>query len=197
MRALVLATGNAHKVGEIEAILDGYPVELLSLKDFESYPAPDETGDTYMENALIKARFFAEKLGRPCLADDSGLAVDFLDGKPGVHSARFAGHETPHSEKILKLLELLEGQSQRRARFHCAAVLVEPDGAETTFEATFEGSITEAPSGGGGFGYDPVFRPQGMSCTAAELTEEEKNKISHRALAFRGLMDKLNLAVDG
>ena len=197
MQEFVVATGNAHKVGEIEAILSNYSVELLSLKDFPSYPEPVEDGETYTDNALIKARYFAEKLGRPCLADDSGLEVDALDGQPGVHSARFAGAETPHSQKIVKLLEMLEGKTDRKARFHCSAVLVEPSGQETVFEAVFEGSIAEAPTGEGGFGYDPVFLVEGRTVTSAQLSEEEKNQISHRALAFRGLMNKLGVPVDG
>lgn len=197
MRKFVVATGNAHKVGEIQAILSDYAVELLSLKDFPSYPTPVEDGETYTDNALIKARYFAERLGQPCLADDSGLEVDSLDGQPGVHSARFAGAETPHSQKIVELLEMLQGKRDRQARFHCSAVLVEPSGDETVVEAVFEGSIAEAPSGEGGFGYDPVFVVGGRSITAAQLSEEEKNQISHRAQAFRGLMDKLGVPVDG
>ena len=193
MTAYVLATGNAHKVGELEAILGAYPVSLKSLKDFSPLESPVEDGETYRDNALIKARYFCHHLKQPCLADDSGLEVDALDGQPGVHSARFAGAETPHTEKVQRLLEMLKEtpEENRSARFRCVAALVTPDGREVTVEAKVEGRIAFATAGAGGFGYDPIFFYPPKSCTMAELETDFKNEISHRALAFKGLMDKL------
>lgn len=192
----VVATGNAHKVQEIRAILREYPVELLSLRDFEVDEEPEEDGATYEANALIKARYYAKATGRPCLADDSGLEVDALDGAPGVISARFAGAETPHSEKIKVVLGHLQGvpDEQRGARFRCVAALVEPGGREVTCEGVCEGRIAHRPSGEHGFGYDPIFLLPERGCTTADLVEEEKNRISHRARAFLGLMKALGIS---
>ncbi|MCA9796998.1 MAG: RdgB/HAM1 family non-canonical purine NTP pyrophosphatase [Candidatus Eremiobacteraeota bacterium] len=196
MHSFVVATGNPHKIEEIRAILKDYPVELKSLADFDPTPEPVENGTTYLENALIKARAYARHTGAACLADDSGLEVDAMGGQPGLHSARFAGADTPHSQKILKVLERLSDlpTEQRSARFRCVAALVYPDGREESVEGVCEGRIAQKPSGDGGFGYDPIFELPHRGCTMAEIEAEEKNTISHRARAFLGLMEALDIA---
>lgn len=190
---LLIATANAHKVDEIRQILKGFPVELCDLRDFPAVDAPDETGLTYAENALLKARFYSQHSGLPSLSDDSGLEVDALDGAPGLYSARFGGHDMPHSQKILRVLELLDEQPERprTARFRCCCALVDPSsGRVLTEEATCEGSIAQRPSGDGGFGYDPIFLVDGRR-SMAELTSEEKHAISHRGKSLRGLLGQI------
>ncbi|MFN8613854.1 MAG: RdgB/HAM1 family non-canonical purine NTP pyrophosphatase [Vulcanimicrobiota bacterium] len=190
---LLIATANAHKVDEIRQILKDFPVELCDLRDFPAVDAPDETGLTYAENALLKARFYSQHSGLPSLSDDSGLEVDALDGAPGLYSARFGGHDMPHSQKILRVLELLDEQPERprTARFRCCCALVDPSsGRVLTEEATCEGSIAQRPSGDGGFGYDPIFLVDGRR-SMAELTSEEKHAISHRGKSLRGLLGQI------
>lgn len=196
MRTFVVATSNQHKVDEIAAILRGFPVELKSLREFGITGQPEENGASYLENALLKARHYCEQTGMPCLADDSGLEVDALDGRPGLHSARFAGASTPHSEKILRVLELLREvpDLRRGARFRCVAALVGPGGLMATAEGVCEGRIAHRPSGANGFGYDPIFLLPDRGCTTADLDTAEKNRISHRARAFLGLMAELDIA---
>ncbi len=193
MHTFVVATGNPHKVEEIREILQDYPVELKSLADFPPCTTPEENGRTYLENSLIKARHYCQATGADCLADDSGLEVDALDGQPGLHSARFAGPETPHSGKILKILELLQGQPQRGARFRCVASIVYTDGREDSAEGVCEGTIADTPCGEGGFGYDPIFYLPSRACTMAEIAQAEKNVISHRGRAFVALMASLGI----
>ncbi|MBS2039535.1 RdgB/HAM1 family non-canonical purine NTP pyrophosphatase [bacterium] len=190
---LLIATANAHKVGEIREILAGFPVELCDLRDFPAVDAPDETGLTYAENALLKARFYSQHTGLAALSDDSGLEVDALDGAPGLYSARFGGHDMPHSQKILRVLELLDQQPDRprTARFRCCCALVDPaSGQVLTEEAVCEGSIARNPDGDGGFGYDPIFLVDGHR-TMAELSSAEKHAISHRGKALRGLLGQI------
>lgn len=185
---LIVATKNKGKVSEIGKILEGLGVELLSLDDFPDIVMPEETGATFEANALIKARAIASATGFPALADDSGLEVDALGGRPGVYSARYAGTDATDEENYLKLLEELVGvpESERTARFHCAVAFVSSDGASAVFHGTFEGQIARRPSGTGGFGYDPVFYIPSEARTSAELSPEEKNRISHRAKALEG-----------
>ncbi len=186
---LILATGNRSKVKEIVEILAPAGLEILSLDAYPSIVLPPETGSTFKENALAKARFVASATGMAALADDSGLEVDALSGAPGVLSARYAGEDATDEENWAKLLKELKGVAAREARFRCVMALVVPGerSSERSFEGTLEGSISTAPAGLGGFGYDPVFRVAGMDRTAAELTREEKNAISHRADALAGL----------
>ena len=185
-RTLVFATHNAHKVQEVRQILEGSGIQVQSLADLGFHEDPPETGDTFEANALQKARFVAERLGQPCIADDSGLEVDALDGAPGVHSKRYTPEATAPANNA-KLLTALEGHVDRTARFRCVLALV--DGAQQgTVSGACEGHILERLSGEGGFGYDPLFGPQeAPGRSMAELTPEEKNAISHRGRAFRQL----------
>ena len=185
---VVLATHNVHKVRELRRILDGLDIELLSADDVE-VPDVEETGATFEENALLKARATAAATGTVAIADDSGLEVDALDNAPGVRSARFAGSHGNDAANLALVLALLEDVNQRTGRFVCAAALVTPDGEEHTVRGVLAGVITEGPRGGGGFGYDPIFQPDGDDRTTAEMRPEEKDAISHRGEAFRGLRD--------
>jgi XTP/dITP diphosphohydrolase len=183
--ALVLATRNAHKIAELTAILgpllDG--IELIP----SDGPEPVEDGDTFAENALIKARAASAYSGLPAIADDSGIAVVALGGEPGIHSARYAGTRDDRDNLEL-LLERLGDEANRAAVFVCAAAFVAPGGFEHVVTAEWEGEVLAEPAGVGGFGYDPIFRPAGLGVSAAELTAEEKNALSHRSHAFRQLM---------
>ncbi|HEV7624376.1 MAG TPA: RdgB/HAM1 family non-canonical purine NTP pyrophosphatase [Amnibacterium sp.] len=185
---IVLATGNAHKVAELRAIL----APLLPGVDLQPYggPSPVEDGSTFLENALVKARAAHEATGLPALADDSGIEVTALGGAPGIHSARYAGTGRDEDNRAL-LLTRLAGETDRRAHFVCAAVLVAGD---ERFEAVAEwpGEVLTEPEGDGGFGYDPLFRPAGEHRSAAAMSADEKNAVSHRGLAFRALAARLD-----
>ncbi|MCS6949436.1 MAG: RdgB/HAM1 family non-canonical purine NTP pyrophosphatase [Armatimonadota bacterium] len=185
-RELVIATNNLKKFREMHALLqvleqDG--ITIKSLRDFPPYPEPEEDGDDYITNALIKARAAVAHTGRVCIADDSGLEVEYLGGKPGVHSKRFAGEETPWEVKIATLLRLLEGvpEAQRKARFNSVVAISTPWDAEYILRDTCQGWIYWEPRGEHGFGYDPIFYLPELGCTMAELPMERKNQISHRA----------------
>ena len=183
---LVFATHNRHKVEEVAEILKGTGLELSTLADLGFAEDPPETQDTFEGNALQKARFVHERLGLPCIADDSGLEVDALDGRPGVHSKRFTPEAT-HDANNRRLLELLDGEGDRRARFRCVIAVVGL-GADRTAEGRCEGSIATAPRGTEGFGYDPLFLPdETPGRSMAELDMQEKNTISHRGRAFSRL----------
>ncbi len=186
-KVLVLATGNKNKFSEIVEIMDLTDWEIKFLKDFPDVELPEETGTTYEENALIKARYCANVLRLPSLSDDSGLEVDALNGNPGVYSSRYGGVEGDSERNIKKLLKEMKGipWHKRSARFVCCAMLVLPNGFYHCEKGIVEGHISVEPYGENGFGYDPVFVPLGYENTFAELPIEEKNKISHRALAFR------------
>jgi XTP/dITP diphosphohydrolase len=183
---LVVATGNRHKVEEIRAMLADLPVTVRSLAEFPGAPEVVEDGATYRENALKKAWSAAKFTGMPALADDTGLEVDALGGQPGLYAARFAGEGCTFQDNVRKLLLLLEGvpSGQRGARFVCVIALVEPSGREQVVEGELCGRITESQSGGGGFGYDPVFYVPEAGKTLAELTADEKNRVSHRRRAL-------------
>jgi len=189
---LVLASGNRGKIREIQTLLAPHGVRVLPQSAF-AVAAVKETAPTFVENALIKARNAARHAGLPALADDSGLEVDALAGAPGVHSARYAGPEADDRRNNAKLLEALEGFSgeERRARFRCVLVLVRHpyDPSPLIAEGTWEGVIATEPRGAGGFGYDPLFLLPERGVTAAELTPEEKNRLSHRGQALRKLLD--------
>jgi XTP/dITP diphosphohydrolase len=186
-----LGSENFNKLVEIAALLRGAPVELRPLP--EGAKLPPETGKTLMANAQIKARAAAALAGGIALADDTGLEVDALGGEPGVYSSRYAGEDVSYEDNNRKLLERLTGIHgvNRRARFRCVLVLASPDGTELSAEGRVEGFIVDSPRGTGGFGYDPLFQPEGMEKTLAELTGGEKNALSHRARAIENLRENL------
>jgi XTP/dITP diphosphohydrolase len=189
---LVIATRNAHKVREMGQIL-GDGVCLRWLEDFPGVPEIPEEGETFEANATRKAVAVARALGLPALADDSGLEVDALGGAPGVRSARFSAEGATAAENNAKLLRLMEGvpQERRTARFRCVIAVALPGGAVRTAEGACEGRIAEAPRGTGGFGYDPLFVPEGYGETFAELGAEVKNRISHRGRALRAAREMI------
>ncbi len=192
---IVLATRNAHKIRELSRICAGWPTDLTSIEDLgaASFPDVEETGDTYLDNAVLKARAVAEALDLPALADDSGIEVDALGGRPGVRSARFAGPDATDADNLRELLRAIRGvpRGGRTARYRCLAVLSLPDGTAMHAEGVCEGTLTATPRGENGFGYDPAFIPEGWETTMAELTDAEKDRISHRGRAFRSLMATL------
>ncbi len=185
MRALLLATTNRHKLEEYYTIFSDLPLTLQSLREVHIDMDVEETGQTFAENAQLKALAYARASGMLSLADDSGLEIDALGGAPGVLSARFAGQDTPYEERFRLLIEQLRGLTgeQRRARFRCAIALAEPGGYCCVVEGTIEGVVAESPRGTGGFGYDPIFLLPELGRTFAELTTEQKNRISHRGRA--------------
>lgn len=186
---LLIATRNAGKVREIEQLLGGLPLRLRGLADFAEVTEVDETGTTFAENAVLKARAYASQTRLWTLADDSGLEVDALGGRPGVFSARYAGPAATYEERMRRLLEELDAARDplRRARFVCVIAVAPPSAdAARTFEGTCEGRIARAPRGSGGFGYDPLFVPDGYAQTFGELAPEVKQNISHRARALAG-----------
>ncbi len=194
---VVLATKNPHKLEEILSILGEIPgVEFLTFRDI---PLPDveETGGTLEENAILKATSVARETGLPALAEDTGLEVEALGGAPGVRSARFAGEDKDYRANNEKLLGLLKGVTDRRARFRTVAVLALPDGRTWTAEGVLEGRIAETPRGEGGFGYDPLFIPEGETRTLAEMSPEEKNRISHRRKALEAMRSILEELAQG
>lgn len=192
-RKLVFASGNAGKLREIEALL-GDAWEVLPQAGLD-VGAVEETGADFRENALLKARHAATRTGLPALADDSGLEVDALGGRPGVHSARYAGPGAADADNIHRLLGELESvpPERRTARFRCVIALVDPDQPDTPIvtEGAWEGRIADSPVGAGGFGYDPVFVDAGSGRRAAELAPAEKNRLSHRGIALRKLIERL------
>jgi len=186
---IVLATRNAHKLREVRQILAeaGWDLDLRGLDEFADVPETAETGATFAENASAKAQAAAQATGLIATADDSGLEVDALEGKPGIESSRFAGPNADDSARIAKLLGMMGDvpAPQRTARFRCAAAIAGPDGEVSVVEGVLEGMIATAPRGEHGFGYDPIFVPIGEMRTLAEMSPEEKNRISHRGRAFR------------
>lgn len=193
---IIFATGNAGKMKEIRMILEDMGLKILSMKEAGILLDIEENGTTYEENALIKARAVAdceEAKGAVVLADDSGLEVDYLQGEPGIYSARYMGEDAPYSVKNANLIERLEGvpEEQRGARFVCAIAAVLPDGTELTTRAAIEGRIGYEERGEHGFGYDPIFFVPEFGRTTAQLTEEEKNQVSHRGKALRLMKEEL------
>jgi XTP/dITP diphosphohydrolase len=183
---LVVATTNPGKLKEIIHLLDGLPIEVLSLADYPSIPEADETGSTFTENAILKAVHAARFTGEMALADDSGLEVDGLGGLPGINSSRFAGPGATDTQRNELLLERMKDvpDEERSARFRCVAALVSPSGGAQTFDGVCEGRIIHRPHGEHGFGYDPLFYIPEHGKTMAELPPELKNRISHRARAM-------------
>lgn len=188
---IVLATRNAHKVGELQAVLAPLlpDVEVLTIEGFADVPEVAETEVTFAGNALLKARAVAAATGVPAIADDSGIGVDVLGGAPGIFSARWAGRHGDDTANLqLLLAQIADVPAEHRGgAFVCAAALALPDGTAVVREGRLRGTVTTAPAGGGGFGYDPVFVPEGADRTLAEHTAEQKNAVSHRGAAFRAL----------
>lgn len=191
MRKLVFATNNAHKLHEVRNILQ-QSYEIISLAEIGCTDDIPETAPTLEGNALIKAKYISDRYGVDCFADDTGLEVTALDGEPGVFSARYAGENHDASANMKKLLHNLEGIANREAKFRTVIALIE-NGEVRYFEGKIEGRIAEHPQGNEGFGYDPVFIPNGFEKSFAELGLEEKNKISHRALAVQELVAYLKI----
>jgi XTP/dITP diphosphohydrolase len=190
MVQVVLATHNPAKLAELRRILDAaglHGVELLSAADVD-LPDVEETGTTFAANAILKARSGAQACGLACLSDDSGLTVDALHGAPGVRSARYAGGHGDDAANLAKVLADTADATNRSARFVCVAALVTPDGRQRTALGVLDGSLATSPRGAGGFGYDPIFIPDGHTRTTAEMSPAEKDAISHRGKAFRAIV---------
>lgn len=187
---LVFATNNPNKLKEMKLLLP-QSIELLSLKDIGCDDQINETGKTIRENAYVKSRYIYEKFGMNCFADDTGLEVQSIGGRPGVYSARFAGPACRSEDNIQKVLAELKGADNRKANFRTVISMI-IDGHETIFEGIVDGVITEIPEGENGFGYDPVFLPDGFNQTFAEMTDQEKNSISHRGIAVRKLVSYID-----
>lgn len=187
MKKIVFATNNAHKLAEVRAVLNDF-AEVISLSDIGCYDDIPETGTTLEENAVLKAQFIHDRYDVDCFADDTGLEVDALDGAPGVYSARYAGEEQNAANNMEKLLKNLSGKKNRKARFKTVIALIK-NNQTFCFEGQIEGRIIEKARGNAGFGYDPVFVPNGYVQTFAEMGADEKNRISHRAKAVKKLTD--------
>ncbi len=192
LMTLVIATGNPGKTAEIRDMLQNFPVNIKNLADFGPIPPVEEDGDTFDDNAYKKASFVSKILGLPALADDSGLVVDALGGAPGVYSARYAGENATDEQRYTKLLAEMKGQTNRKAAFECVLSIAVPSGPALTYEASCEGLIAEAPAGEGGFGYDPVFYYPPLEKTFAQLTREEKSRVSHRGRALQELSEEFD-----
>lgn len=188
---IILATKNEGKVREMNEILSEYGITAISQKDADIDVDVEETGTTFKENAEIKARAVSMLCDEPVLADDSGLCIDALGGKPGIYSARYGGEALPYKDKIQGILTELKNVTDRKAHFECAMVLVMPDGTLISSTGIVKGRILEKPEGTGGFGYDSIFYSDEIGKSFGEATEEEKNKVSHRGRAIEGLCVKL------
>lgn len=189
MKRIVFATHNAHKLEEVRMILTGN-FDVVGLADIGCFEEIPETAETLEENAFSKARFVFEKYGIDCFADDTGLEVEALDGKPGVYSARYAGEPSNSFNNVQKVLEEMEGKVNRKAQFRTVIALIE-QGKATCFEGIIKGEIGNEPKGSNGFGYDPVFIPEGSDASFAQMDSTTKNTISHRALAVQKLVNYL------
>jgi XTP/dITP diphosphohydrolase len=197
-RQLLIATGSLHKFGELRELLDLPNTELLSLRDVGITDEPVEDGLTFEANATIKGLYYAQLSGLPTLADDSGLEVDALDGRPGVQTRRYAGPDATDEQNNVKLLDELAGLGvegeERSARYQCVLVLVEDGAVVEETRGTFEGRIADSVRGTGGFGYDPIFEPLAEPVggrTVGEMSPDEKNAVSHRAMAARAMRERL------
>ncbi len=194
MKRIIFATGNAGKMREIREIMADTGAEILSMKEAGLSADIEENGSTFEENAIIKAKAIAALTDDIVLADDSGLEVDYLNKEPGVYSARYLGEDTSYEIKNQAILDRLAGvpKEKRTARFVCAIAAAMLDGEVLVTRETIEGYIGEKPAGNGGFGYDPIFYVDEYGCSTAELTEEQKNEVSHRGKALRAMKEKLN-----
>ncbi|MDP1720926.1 MAG: RdgB/HAM1 family non-canonical purine NTP pyrophosphatase [Candidatus Nanopelagicaceae bacterium] len=193
---IVLATRNVGKIAEFRRILDEIhldSIELVGLEHFPELEDVDETGQTFLENALLKARIVCAQTGLPAIADDSGLCIDALDGSPGIFSARWSGihgNDQANIEKVLMQLDSVKVRD-RGAHFTCVSAFVMPDGSETTAQGILEGHILAAPIGDSGFGYDPIFRPLGSTLSLAQLDAREKDQMSHRGQSLRAIAPRV------
>lgn len=190
---VLFATTNEGKMREIREILEGTDIEVMSLKDAGIDIDVEEDGTTFLENSIIKAKAYRDYTDAVVLADDSGLVIDYINGEPGIYSARYMGKDTPYSEKNQNLIDRVKDAvgAERAARFTCAIAASFPDGRVLTCEAHMEGQVAYEPAGCGGFGYDPILYLPEYGCTSAELTSEEKNRISHRGKALRAMCEIL------
>lgn len=193
MRKIIFATGNEGKLREIRDIMSDMDVEIISMKEAGIKVDIDENGDTFEENALIKARAIAAYTNELVMADDSGLEVDYLNKEPGVYSARYLGEDTSYDIKNQAILDRMQGvpREKRGARFVCAIAAVTPEGEELVVRETIEGYIGEQAAGTKGFGYDPIFYVEELGCSTAELPKEKKNEVSHRGKALRAMKNLL------
>ncbi|MGL4831018.1 MAG: RdgB/HAM1 family non-canonical purine NTP pyrophosphatase [Propionibacteriaceae bacterium] len=196
MITLVLATHNRKKLIELQRIMQGTQCEVTNLDDFPAYAEPVEDGASFEENALIKARVAAQQTGCPALADDSGLEVDALNKMPGIRSARWSGPDATDARNMQLVLDQTCDLQQPAARFVCAMALVLPDGTEQVLQRTMEGHLVREPRGTNGFGYDPIFVPEGSDRTSAEHSPEEKDAISHRGKAVRAMVEVVTELVE-
>jgi XTP/dITP diphosphohydrolase len=194
---LAIASRNAHKLRELGRICAAWPVEWVTVEshDPDAFPDVEETGETYLDNALLKAEATARALRLPAIADDSGIEVDALGGKPGPRSARYAGEQATDEQNLLALIGALRGipENGRTARYRCVAAIAWPGGQTDHAEGICEGTLVSTRRGVRGFGYDPIFVPAGWDETMAELTDEQKDRISHRGRAFRALAERLSV----
>lgn len=193
MTRAVLATTNPNKVREIRALLDGVGIEVVGLEQFPAIEPPEETGVTFEENAVLKASYYSSATGLPAIAEDSGLEIDALDGRPGVESARFGGADSTYPEKFARLYAMLDAAGGRDspARFVCAVALVEGDRIHFAARGTVEGRVNPEPRGAHGFGYDPIFFYPPEDRTLGEVSDDVKRAVSHRGAAFRALRNWL------
>ena len=188
---IIIATGNAGKVREFKRMLEPLGYQVFSQKEKGIILDVEETGTTFAENAVRKAKAVWEKVKLPVIADDSGLCVDALDGRPGIYSARYAGEGATDADRVKKLLAELEGKENRTGRFVCAIAYIDGTGETHVFEGVCKGTMAESPRGEDGFGYDPIFYYPPAGKTFAELTAEEKNRVSHRARALQLFYEKM------
>ena len=193
MRRVIFATGNENKLKEIRMIMSDMDVEIVSMKEAGCFVDVEETGTSFEENSILKAKAIAQKSGEITLADDSGLEIDYLNKEPGIYSARYMGEDTSYTIKNANLLERMDGvpDEKRTARFVCAVAMVRPDGTSEVVRATMEGRVAYEPAGENGFGYDPIFYLPEYGCTSSELSPEDKNAISHRGKALRMIREVL------
>jgi XTP/dITP diphosphohydrolase len=193
MKKVLIASRNAGKIAEIEAMYQQLPLEIHSLSEFTGVPDAEETGATFAQNALLKAQHYVHHTGMACMADDSGLEVDILGGAPGVYSARFAGENASDEDNNRKLISLLVDTPAKycTARFRCALAFLDSNGTVMTATGICEGQILKTQQGSGGFGYDPLFFMPGLGATLSEISLTEKNRISHRGEALRAMAEKL------
>ena len=195
MKTVIIATKNEGKAKEFESLFATKGYTVKTLLDVPGSPDVEETGTTFEENAILKAEAISKEYHQVVIADDSGLIVDALDGRPGVYSARYAGEDKNDEANTNKVLSELEGvpENKRTARFYCALAVASPNQETITVSGTIDGYITEQPVGENGFGYDPIFYVKELEKTTAQLTKEEKNRVSHRAIALKALEGKLDL----
>ena len=191
-KTIVIASGNEGKIREFRQMLEPEGFEVKTLKDLPDFKEPEETGQTFHENAIIKAQAVTDKYGIMAISDDSGLEIDALDKKPGVYSARWLGHDTPYDIKNQKVLDLMKDKKNRTCRYVCAIAVTRPDQDPVVFADTVECEIAHQPAGNNGFGYDPIIYYPPFHKTMAEMDKDEKNSISHRGKAIRKLEKWLN-----